>query len=172
MRRAFAHRNILFQFFRLRIGVSTWHGVLAFYLISTKWHAWVTPKTFVFFPLAVTVIEQVPERAFVIFFWDSTSVHATLSNSRTEHPVARKFLHKFYNCKLLGKGVEFCWVPSSLVPYQIRITEKITWQRMTWITFWDNFFYQKISLNRVHAYVQCYIWQNDKATTTPHEEQS
>ena len=40
------------------------------------------------------------------------SMHATLSNSRTEHPVARKNLHKLYNLKLLGKGVELCWVPS------------------------------------------------------------
>ena len=46
------------------------------------------------------------------FFFNSMSVHATLSNSRTELPVVRKLLHKFYNCKLLGKGVELCWVPS------------------------------------------------------------
>ena len=40
------------------------------------------------------------------------SVLSTLSNTRAEYPLARKIILKLHNLKLLGKGVEFCWVPS------------------------------------------------------------
>ena len=34
-----------------------------------------------------------------------------MSNTRSEHPIARKIIHKLHDLKLIGKGVELCWVP-------------------------------------------------------------